>query len=250
MPLIPDLPSSDNTQSEAPLSSKATQKLASQRASVRTTQTWWSRLAQPMSLPHATQMGLSAVIGALAVVMASLSINWIFAREPLRDLFGRRDDEAALQIPERAALPPLASAQTAIEVQPAASAWSISQSQPVEVEGANEDGTALAALEPLNEDDLRRIEKRREDDRMLREKRVLEDRKRAIERQLEDKQLEERRRGEDVGLLDGRRDEDRKRIEARLEEDRRLFDERNRQEKEALAAAQRADNAQLAEVQR
>jgi len=206
-----------------------------------------------MGLPHATQLGLSAAGGAMATVVVSLAIAGVMSRgEPIRDFFGRSSQESSLNsdhtLQEMPAQSIMAPVQAEIEVQPASSSWPLPHSEPVMVEGANEDGTALAALEPLNDDDRRRIEKRREDDRMLREKRELEDKKRAIERQLEDKQLEERRRGDDSQLIDGRRDEDRKRIEGWLEEDRRLLEERERKEKEAIAAAQRADNEQLAEA--
>lgn len=257
MPLIPDLPSSDSESRDTTSQpSKATQKLTARPAApTRTTQTWWTRLAQPMMLPHATQLGLSAAGGAVGAVLVSLAIgSLVSSGEPIRDFFGRSGQENSLnsdhtlqEMPDQTVLAP---AQAEIEVQPASSTLLLRHAEPVMVEGANEEGTALAALEPVNDDDRRRIEKRREDDRMLREKRELEDRKRAIERQLEDKQLEERRRGEDSRLIDGRRDEDRKRIEGWLEEDRRLLEERERKEKEAIAEAQHEDNQQLAEAQR
>ena len=123
MPLIPDSSSPDTSPLDAPSadapapSSKSTQKLTSRRVtSTRTTQTWWTRLAQPMTLPHATQLGLSAAGGALAVVMVSLSINWFIGREPLRDFFGRTPGEASVSAPERVALPSVAPVQSAIEV--------------------------------------------------------------------------------------------------------------------------------------
>ena len=257
MPLIPDLPTPNDAAPDvapthaAPDSPKATQKLAPRRVSGRTTQTWWNRLSQPMSLPHATQLGLCAAGGALSVVAVSLSMGWIIAREPLRDFFGRTGDDATQQMPERVALPPIAPVQTAIEVQAVGQPIQLLRDELVFVEGANEEGTALAELQPLDDDDRRRIENRREDARLLREKRELEDRKRAIERQLEDKQLEEKRRGEDSQLVDGRRDDDRKRIEGWLEEDRRLLEERKLKEKEAIAEAQSEDETQqLAEAQR
>lgn len=259
MPLIPDLPAPDDATTDdtapivpviAPASNNDTQKLTPRLvASSRTTQTWWNRLSQPITLPHATQLGLSAAGGAVAVVLVSLSIGWIVGREPLRDFFGRTDG-AAQPLPERVALPLVAPVQTEIEAQPETKAFRLLRDEPVQIEGANEDGTALAELQPLTDDDRRRIEKRREDDRLLREKRALEDKKRAVERELEDKQLEERRRGEDAQAIDGRRAEDKKRIEDRLSEDRRLLDERKQKEHEAIANAQREDeHQQLADAQ-
>jgi hypothetical protein len=226
-------PTSDNTPNS---STKATQKLtpsAPKWAQNKTTSTLWSWLSNPMQLPHATQLGLAAVGGALSVVMASLAFAWVIGRgEPIRDFFGKIQSQSQPTVPAR----PRAEVIVSKPQQSKANLQLLNAEtpavEPVQVEGANAEGTGLADFKPLTDEDRLRWNSRSEEARSLSERRLLEDKKRAIDRQLEDKQTEERRRQEDAQLEEQRRNEDKSRIEGWVGDDRKILEERQREEKE------------------
>jgi hypothetical protein len=231
-PLPDDVP-------KAVSSVKTTQPLTPtprKRARGKTTNTLWNWLSSPWQLPHATQLGLAAAGGAFAVVLVSLSIGWIIGRgEPVLDFFGNAQPKDFVLQPDK---PSPARAEVVVAPEEPVNVQ-LMDTEPVRVEGANDDGTGLAELQPVSDEDRLRFQQRSEENQNLREQRLLEDKKRAIERQLEDKQLEERRRQDDARLAEQRREEDKRRIENWLNDDRRILDERQREAKQQEEEEQR-----------
>jgi hypothetical protein len=216
---------------------KTTQQLTPslpQWAQNKTTNTLWNWLSNPWQLPHATQLGLAAAGGAFAVVLVSLSLGWVLSRgEPLRNFFGNANPDNFVIQPQKpkARAQIVVTSQTPVPAQSHETQFIKAALQPVHVDGLNQEGTGLADLKPLTDEDRQRFQMRGEEARGLRERRLLEDKKRAIERQLEDKQLEEKRRQDDAQFETQRREEDKKRLEGWIEEDRRMLDERLEKEK-------------------
>ncbi|HEX8237068.1 MAG TPA: hypothetical protein VF600_14005 [Abditibacteriaceae bacterium] len=200
-------------------------------------------------LPQGTIVGLSAVGGALAVLLLSAGTQLVTplpqigkAKAPTVTAKNKPVPVANTKVyiaPEdqMAALP---------DVHPGVSATAF------ETRNSNHTGGEILSPEIAAETGL--VELRRREDQVAVERQRLEDRKRIIERELENKEIENKRLQEDKALEEQRRAERRRLREERQMEDKRLaaeaeqnaqrrideerqLEEERKREEEKLAAA-------------
>jgi hypothetical protein len=181
----------------------------------------WRLCATPMGdkmreLPQGTIVGLSAVGGALAVLLLSLGTQLVTplpqtgaAKAPTATAKSKPAPAANAQVyiapEEETALLP--------DVQPGASVAAFDARN-------NRPGGAVVPPEVAAESQL--MELRRREDQVAVERQRLEDRKRMIERELENKEIENKRLQEDKAIEEQRLAEHRRMLEEREQEDKRL----------------------------
>lgn len=186
-------------------------------------------------MPRANQMALSAVGGALAVLVVSGIVGHFVPHLPtnphpmptvshinqLKEPNGNNvADGTVVKVPFQNSSSSAPIVQTEV-VQPPQTDYTTAGMSNATVSDTN-------STQPMTEEDRKRLEARRREDQILVEKRLLESKKKAIERQIEDKQLEEQRAAED-----------KKRMEDREAEDKKIADDRQQEEKRKLEDEQR-----------
>lgn len=184
---------------------------------------WRLRAAQVSDklreLPQGTIVGLSAVGGALAVLLLSLGTQLV---TPL-------PQTSEAKAPTTTAKKPAPAANAKVFIAPEEETASLPDVQP---------GLSAAAFETRNDNrpngnvvppevaaETEMSELRRREDLVAIERQRLEDRKRIIERELENKEIENKRLQEDKAIEQQRLDERRRLLEERMEEDKRLSEE-------------------------
>ncbi|MBV9470589.1 MAG: hypothetical protein JO316_18685 [Abitibacteriaceae bacterium] len=186
-------------------------------------------------MPRANQMALSAVGGALAVIIVSgivghfvphlptnqHSIATVSHANQLKEPSGNNvADGTVVKVPFQNPNNSAPVVQTEV-VQPSSVDYTAPSVSSAPMSDTN-------STQPLTEEDRKRLEERRREDQIVAEKRLLESKKKAIEREIEDKQLEEQRAAED-----------KKRMEDREAEDKKIADDRQQEEKRKIEDEQR-----------
>jgi hypothetical protein len=190
------------------------------------THDWRTRAAQLgdklRELPQGTIVGLSAVGGALAVLLLSLGTQLV---TPLPQTGQAQAPATAAKKPEPAAnakvfIAPEEETAALPDVQPGLSAAAF------ETRNSNRPNSDVVPPEVAAETEMSDL--RRREDQVAIERQRLEDRKRIIERELENKEIENKRLQEDKAIEQQRLDERRRLLEERQEEDKRLTEEAER----------------------